>query len=519
MYVSTPDVSPSFLFNFSELSSPDSSPVTPSPTVQEIAPSYNPFETLSSPPREALKKLIQRNVTLISPPPASPHDPLNEDFPLAHAITPLMDTVLDTLKAPKSFERIEQLMVLSNNPAIPIALRLQCALTVPQNFETNSLLLVFSKDESLDVNLRARAALQLFASVQKYHLLKTLFLAHGLEPGLKAECFLELVECSPGNVPLEALFAHISPGLQEAYRINLSHPTWMSWLRRDIAYNETMPLLLRACCALKPLPAQDHGQLFEDFAKNTALPIDMRIAFAASFSPGPQREALASYFKNSPDPEVRVLWAMRLAAPEREQALKSFLAQPDLSRDLQYFCASKLKEEALRQNYFTNFAQDTAFPIELQVSAARQLKDFNLKGRLLTDFAQREAIAFTFRLPCILEMPKGELRTTLLRRFAQDPSRDINFRLPCIAALPKGDLKTDLLKKALRDTSLHLPRVQQALSCLPKEADSLRLSFATAFALNPLLPPLFCYECAQLLPEESSIKQLLLDGLRNLIRG
>lgn len=522
MYPFAPDVSPSSLFHFSELTSPDASPKRQTATVQPIHSAYNPFEGPSSPFPESLKRLIQRNADLVLPQPANPHDPVKEDFegfPRWGSIAPLIHTVLDTLKAPKSFDKIEQLMAFSSNPAIPMALRLQCALSVPRNIQTHSLLLAFAKDASLDVNLRARSALQLLASVQKYHLLKTLFLVPGLEPDLKAECVLKLVKGSFDNVSQEDLFVFLDPSLQEAYRMHMSHSLLLAWLRSEIAYNETMPLLLRARCALKPLPHQDHSQLFEAFAKNTALPIDMRIAFVVALPSGPQQEALAHYFTYNPDPETRILWAIRLPESAREQALRAFLAKPDFSQDLQYFCASKLKEGPLRQNYFKDFAQDKTFPVELQLNAARQLKDLKLKGRLLADFAQSETLSFVFRLPCILEMSRGELRTTLLHRFAQDLSLDVNFRLPCIAALPKGDLKTDLIKKALRDTSLHLPRVQQALRCLPKEADSLRLGFATTLAVNTLLPPLFRYECAQLLPEESPVKQQLIDVLVNLIHG
>ncbi len=520
-----PDFSPSSLFHFSELTSPDASPASPKPqtaTVQPIHSAYSPFEGPSSPPPESLARLIQRNVSLVPPQPANPHDPVKEDFegfPLRGSIAPLINTVLDALKAPKSFETIEQLMAFSSNPAIPMALRLQCALSVPRNIQTHSLLLAFAKDASLDVNLRARAALQLLASVQKYHLLKTLFSAPGLELGLKAECLLKLVKGSFDNVSQENLFVFLYPSLQEAYHMHLAHPLLMAWLRRDIAYNETMPLLLRARCALKTLPDQDHSFLFETFAKNPSLPVNFRIAFAVALPSGPQKDALAHYFTYNPDPETRVLWATRLPESAREQALKTFLAKPDLPKDLQYLCTLCLNKGPLRQNYFKDFAQDKTFPVELQLNAARQLKDLKLKGRLLADFAQSETLSFVFRLPCILEMSRGELRTTLLHRFAQDLSLDVNFRLPCIAALPKGDLKTDLIKKALRDTSLHLPRVQQALRCLPKEADSLRLGFATTLAVNTLLPPLFRYECAQLLPEESPVKQQLIDVLVNLIHG
>lgn len=527
MYPFAPDASPSSLLHFSERISPDASPASPkhqTATVQQIDLAYNPLAP-SSPHPESLKRLVQRNVTLVPPPPANPHDPMREDcedLPLLESIAPLIDRVLDALKAPQSFEIIEHLMAFSSNPTIPIALRLQCALSVPRNIETHSLLLAFAKDTSLDMNLRARATLQLLASVQKYNLLKTFFLAPGVDADLKLECLLKLVKCSLDKLPQEELFAYFSPSLQEAYRMHLPLPSFMALLRRDIVYNEAMPLLLRARCASKPLPDQDHSFLFDAFAKNLDLPITFRIAFALALPPSPQREALAHYFTYSPDPETRVLWAIRLPEVQKEQALKTFLASSALPKDLQYLCAMHLKEGPLRQNHFKEFAQDKTFPVELQISATRQLrglKDFNLKGRLLADFAQREALSFVFRLPCILEMPKGELRTRLLHRFAQDPSLDINFRLPCIAGLPRGELKTDLLKKALRDTALHLPNVKKALRCLPKEEAKLKTTVATTLALNPLLPPLFRYECAQLLPEDSLIKTQLLEVLIRLIRG
>lgn len=489
----SPPWSPLSEFHLSPPLSPSSSPIQQ--ITAHLFSEYNPFEEPTSPPFEKQKMLSQRTVSS------------------------LLDEALVALKGPRSFDNIRQRMALANKPELPVELRVKLALSVPKNVESNSLLLAFAKDEAVDIPLRASCALGLVPSVQKYSLIKTVFNTLSLDGDLKLECLLKLLKCDPKNVSEGELFPYLRPELVAAYSHSLPHPELMRLFRQQLAYDEREPLLLRAQCALKALPAQGSEVLCEEFAKSPSLPLAFRVAFAAALPEGPSRDALAKAFMEDLDVELRILWTSRLPAEEKEQGLRRLLVEPNLSKELQYFCASNLREGPIRQVYMELFAQDTTFPIELQINAARNVLNLSIKGDLLTHFAQREEIALFFRLPCILEMPKGELRNNLLSRLAEDISLDVNFRVPCMAALPNGPLKTDLLKIALRDTALYLKRVKQALMHLPSEEQNLKNSLSLTFALNPLLPLAFRYECTQFLPESHSWKSPLQESLKKLIQG
>lgn len=515
MQAPSPTSRPSSSYLLNLLSSqPDVSP-PPSTRVSQVSSPYNPFEEPTSPVPESLKSLVERSA---KPPSPNPEDPIIE----ADSNTPLpaislIDELLELLKTPRSIQTIQQLLTFARDPRLPIALRIKALLSLPRTVETHSLCMAFAKDETIDINLRTSCALASFACVQKYNLLRICFNTPGLKEDLKIECLLKLVRCYPGNVSQEQLLSYLEPALQKAYGMYLPHPIFMAWFRNQILYDNAMPLLLRAKFSFKPLPLKDHSPILELFANSLALPLHFRVSAAASLPPGPNKDELAKAFMEDPDLETRILWATRLPEREREQQLHSFLADPNLPKDLQYVCALKLKEGELRQGCMRSYAQDESFPLELQASAARKILDKELKEHLLLKFAQREDLSFLFRLPCVLEMPDNALRTGLLQRFAQDPSLDINFRFPCIIALPRDSLKTDLLKQALRDSTLRLSYLKTALRHLPVEDEKLRTIFRAALAFNPLLPPRFRLENVQLLPQSYPCRDQMIASLPKLI--
>ncbi len=513
MQAPTPRFSFSYLLN-SVSPSPDASP-PPSTNVSQVSSICNPFEEPTSPEPQPLKSLVERSP---KPSPSSQKDPINEaDLVYLSRTIELINELTELLRAPRCVQTIQQLVTCSKDPRPPIDLRVKAVLSVPRTIETHSLCMAFAKDETIDINLRASCALASFACVQKYKLLKTCFNTPGLKEDLKIECLLKLVGSDPGNVSQEELLSYLNPALQKAYGMHLAHSTFMAWLRRQIVYDEAMPLLFRAKCSFKPLPKQDHNSILELFANSVALPMNFRVSAAASLPPGPNREELAKAFMEDPNPEPSILWAIRLPESERQPALRNFLVNQNLSKELQYVCAIHLQEGELRQSYLSSYAQDESFLVELQASAARNLLDVELKAPLLSKFAQREDLSFVFRLPCILQMPDNDLRTTLIYRFAQDESLDINFRFPFMAALHSNSLKADLLKQALKDTTLRLSYIEQALALLPKEEDRFRINFRAGLVFNTLLPPKFRLKQAHLLPQTYPCRQQILASLSKLI--
>ncbi len=165
----------------------------------------------------------------------------------------------------------------------------------------------------------------------------------------------------------------------------------------------------------------------------------------------------------------------------------------------------------------TKFAQDPKAPLEVQIGAAKRLHNRDLKAQILGSFAQREDLPSELRLPCLLDMPKGIQRHKLLTRFAHDVGMDIDFRFLCLAHLPKGHLKNSLLETLLKNPDLRLKHLRLGLKHLPLSLRSFQIDLARSLALNPNLPLDLRYEGAQLLPDDDTLKQDLLNLIKALL--
>ncbi len=504
-----------YLLNPIPSTPPDNSaPATSIPQNASADDSLNPIL------REFPEPVKSLSARIAKPVPLDPQGPLIEDdVPVAPVVASSHNRIDELLEAPQTMASIQKLLDFAEDVTIPIASRVQALLSVPRTPHTHKLCILFAKDASLDVNLRASCALAAFSCVQKYHLLKVCFDSPCLEKALKMECFLKLVKSDPNTISEDELKAHLKPTLYQAYIHHIAHSIFVAYLYEQVLYDETMPILLRAKCSWKPLPAQDPSSIMELLASSVALPMHFRISATAALPPGPHKDELIKSFIENPDLSARVLWAKRLPPAQRDLMLRKLLEDPNLSPDLQYICASSLEEGPLKETCMILYSQNQSFPLELQASAARKIAKKELKNTLLSSFAKREDLSFTFRLPCILEMPPSELRTSLIKRFAQDESLDINFRFHCIIALPKNENSLGLLKQALRDGSLRLSYVQKALSYLDSGEDNLTTSLRAAFAMNTLLPAPFRYKWALALPESYRFKKTILESLSKLVQG
>lgn len=493
--------------------------ISSGPTPNAASPS-NPFSSTPEAPHYSPKSLSSR---ITKPLPSDPQEPIFKDeedvpaVPVRASPSNPIDELLDVLNRPQSVVNIQKLIHFTEDVTIPIALRIKALLSVPRTPQTHRLCILFAKDDALDVNLRASCALAAFSCVQKYHLLNVCFDSPGLEKALKMECFLKLVKADPKNISEDELKAHLKPNLYQAYIHHIAHSIFIAYLHKQVLYDETMPILLRAKCSWKALPVEDHSAIIELLAHSVALPMYFRVSATAALPSGSHKDELIKSFMEDPDLSTRVLWAKRLPPAQRDPMLRQFLEDPSLSPDLQYICASSLEEGPLKENYMILYSQNQSFPLELQASAARTIRNKDLRNSLLSKFAQREDLSHTFRLPCILEMPRSALRTSLLIRFAQDESLDINFRVPCMIALPKDNFSLGLLKEALKDGSLRLSYIQKALNSIGSE-EALTTSLRTAFAMNTLLPAPFRDKCALALPESYRFKKTIVESLSSLIR-
>jgi antitoxin component of RelBE/YafQ-DinJ toxin-antitoxin module len=414
------------------------------------------------------------------------------------------------IDAPRSFQNIRKLTDLSRNSALPIALRVEAALNVPKSVEVNSVLRQFAKDTHLPVDLRAQCALALFSSLTKDRLLTEFLKDPSLSEPLRLQCLLKIIKHNTQNVSGDLILQYLRPELQAGYRKGIPHKAFMALFFEQIAYDRSWPLSMRAACALKPLTDADHSSLFQEFASNEALAMDLRLVFTAALPEGPHKATLAQSFMNASDRSVAILWASLLPAKEKEEALMNILQGPHLSAEHQYLCVSKLSDPVLKDNWMTSFAQDESLPIELQVGAASSLLKEDLKTQLFEKFSQRDNLPLIWRIHCMIGMPKGSRRNSLLTRFAKDPSLDVDVQFLCLAHMPKGNLKKGLLEHILKNPDLRLKHLNIGLKNLPPDLRVFQTDLAKTLALNPNLSLILRYEAAQLLPDNDTLKQDLL---------